>query len=175
MKLSIIVPVYNVEKYIHACLESIFKQGLDETDFEVIIVNDGTKDRSMEVIEDIIASATPETKADLQLVSVFQELGSGLGLDHDVMLFNKCGQPDLFDLCGVLFLLGFFFLFLLIVLELAVIKDLADRRFGLRCDAYQVQVLLLSKAECFISGHDSKLLSIGRNDSHFFGTNFFVD
>ena len=54
MDLSIIVPVYNVEKYIRPCIESIFKQGLDDTDFEVIIVNDGAKDRSMEMIADII-------------------------------------------------------------------------------------------------------------------------
>lgn len=55
-KLSIIVPVYNVEKYIRPCIESIFKQGLDDVDFEVIIVNDGTQDRSIEVITDIILS-----------------------------------------------------------------------------------------------------------------------
>ena len=53
-KLSIIVPVYDVEKYIRPCIESIFLQGLKEEDFEVIIVNDGTKDHSMEVIQDII-------------------------------------------------------------------------------------------------------------------------
>jgi glycosyltransferase involved in cell wall biosynthesis len=53
--LSIIVPVYNVEKYIRPCIESIFRQGLDEECFEVIIVNDGTKDRSIEVIQDIIS------------------------------------------------------------------------------------------------------------------------
>lgn len=55
-KLSIIVPVYNVERYIRPCIESIFKQGLDDTDFEVIIVNDGTPDKSMEMITDIIAA-----------------------------------------------------------------------------------------------------------------------
>ena len=54
--LSIIVPVYNVERYIRPCLESIFRQGLDENDFEIIIVNDGTPDKSMEMIADIIAS-----------------------------------------------------------------------------------------------------------------------
>ena len=54
MDLSIIVPVYNVEKYVRPCIESIFKQGLDDADFELIIVNDGTKDRSMEMIADII-------------------------------------------------------------------------------------------------------------------------
>lgn len=54
-KLSIIVPVYNVEKYIRQCLESIFKQGLDDAEFEVIIVNDGSTDHSMEMIADIIS------------------------------------------------------------------------------------------------------------------------
>ena len=54
IKLSIIVPVYNVERYIRPCIESIFKQDLDEECFEVIIVNDGTPDHSMEMIEDII-------------------------------------------------------------------------------------------------------------------------
>lgn len=48
--LSIIVPVYNVEKYVLKCLESIFDQGLVEDSFEVIIVNDGTKDRSMDIV-----------------------------------------------------------------------------------------------------------------------------
>ena len=55
ISLSIIVPVYNVEKYIRPCIESIFRQGLDEDCFEVIIINDGTKDKSMEVIADIIS------------------------------------------------------------------------------------------------------------------------
>ncbi len=55
MDLSIVVPVYNVEKYVRTCIESIFKQGLDEKCFEVIIVNDGSTDRSLEVITDIIS------------------------------------------------------------------------------------------------------------------------
>ncbi|MBO7045443.1 MAG: glycosyltransferase [Prevotella sp.] len=53
-KLSIIIPVYNVEKYIRSCIESVYRQGLNEDDYEVIIINDGTKDRSMEMIADII-------------------------------------------------------------------------------------------------------------------------
>ena len=55
MDLSIVVPVYNVEKYVRTCIESIFKQGLDEKCFEIIIVNDGSTDRSLEVITDIIS------------------------------------------------------------------------------------------------------------------------
>lgn len=54
IKLSIIVPVYNVENYIHPCFESIFNQGLNDDEFEVIIVNDGSTDRSMDMIADII-------------------------------------------------------------------------------------------------------------------------
>lgn len=54
--ISIIVPVYNVEKYIRTCIESIYRQNIDESLFEVIIVNDGTTDRSMEKIQDIISA-----------------------------------------------------------------------------------------------------------------------
>ena len=55
-KISIIVPVYNVEQYIRPCVESIFRQGLDESTYEVILVNDGTKDNSFGVIDDIVQS-----------------------------------------------------------------------------------------------------------------------
>lgn len=55
LKLSIIVPVYNVENFIRDCLKSIFRQKLKDDDFEVIIINDGTEDNSMIVIEDIIS------------------------------------------------------------------------------------------------------------------------
>lgn len=54
MKLSIIVPVYNVEPYIRSCLESILKQELDDTECEIILVNDGTQDDSFGQIQDII-------------------------------------------------------------------------------------------------------------------------
>ena len=55
LKLSIIVPVYNVENYIRDCFNSIFRQKLNDDDFEVIIINDGTEDNSMAVIADIIS------------------------------------------------------------------------------------------------------------------------
>ena len=44
MELSIIVPVYNVEKYLDKCLNSLVNQTMK--DYEIIIVNDGTKDNS---------------------------------------------------------------------------------------------------------------------------------
>jgi glycosyltransferase involved in cell wall biosynthesis len=42
--LSIVVPIYNVEEYLHECLDSIFNQGL--TNYEVILINDGSEDKS---------------------------------------------------------------------------------------------------------------------------------
>ena len=48
IKFSIIVPVYNVEKYIYKCIESILNQTYDN--FELIVVNDGTKDKSIDVV-----------------------------------------------------------------------------------------------------------------------------
>ena len=54
-KLSIIIPVYNVEKYIRSCFESIYKQDLDDNEFEIIIINDGSTDNSMQIIADIIS------------------------------------------------------------------------------------------------------------------------
>ena len=53
-KLSIVVPVYKVEKYVRPCIESIFNQGLSDDDYELIVVNDGTPDRSMEQITDLL-------------------------------------------------------------------------------------------------------------------------
>ena len=51
-KISIIIPVYNIENYIIECLESVLAQTY--TDYEVIIVNDGSTDNSVQVISDFI-------------------------------------------------------------------------------------------------------------------------
>lgn len=48
MKLSIIIPVYRVEKYIRQCIESIKNQNPDKHSTELILVNDGTPDKSMQ-------------------------------------------------------------------------------------------------------------------------------
>ena len=93
-KLSIIVPVYNVEKYIRDCLESIFRQGLDESIFEVIIVNDGTKDNSMEMIADIIKTHSN--------ISVIEQENQGLSVARNNGIAAAKGEyifmPDSDDL-----------------------------------------------------------------------------
>lgn len=52
IKVSILVPIYNVEKYIGRCLDSIFSQTYDN--LEYIFVNNCSPDRSMEILNDCI-------------------------------------------------------------------------------------------------------------------------
>ena len=53
MKLSIIVPMYNVELYIEKCLLSCLNQDLPASDYEIIVVNDGSPDSSLAIAERI--------------------------------------------------------------------------------------------------------------------------
>ena len=50
MKLSIIIPVYNVEKYISRCLDSLLQQDIPYSEYEVIVVNDGSPDNSAAIV-----------------------------------------------------------------------------------------------------------------------------
>lgn len=101
-QLSIIIPIYNVEKYIYDCIESVFRQGLDEDTFEVIIINDGTKDNSMKVIQELIAlhSNIIIIEQDNQGLSVARNNGmlraTGkyvLMLDSDDLLIDNSVKP----------------------------------------------------------------------------------
>lgn len=52
-KLSIIIPVYNVEKFVAKCLNSILEQ-FDDNHVEIVIVNDGSTDNSNKIIQETI-------------------------------------------------------------------------------------------------------------------------
>lgn len=53
MKISVIIPVYNVEKHVYRCIESIIKQTMTK-DVECIIINDATPDRSIDIIKEVL-------------------------------------------------------------------------------------------------------------------------
>ena len=55
IKISIIIPFYNVEQYVAECLDSVFNQNLSEDEYEVICVNDGSTDGSRKVVEGYLA------------------------------------------------------------------------------------------------------------------------
>jgi len=58
MKLSIIIPVYNTERYIEQCLHSCLEQDLSTDEYEIIVINDGTRDDSMSIVEKIANANT---------------------------------------------------------------------------------------------------------------------
>ena len=57
IKVSVIVPVYNTSKFLEKCLNSLINQTLQ--DIEIICINDGSTDNSLEILEKISKSAPP--------------------------------------------------------------------------------------------------------------------
>ena len=81
MKISVIIPVYNAEKYLAVCLESILIQTL--TNFEVIVVDDCSTDNSCAVAE----SYLEKFGGRLKILTLKENTGSGavprnIGLEH---------------------------------------------------------------------------------------------
>lgn len=50
LRLSIIIPFYNVERFISECLDSVFDQDIPLSEYEVICVNDGSPDHSRDIV-----------------------------------------------------------------------------------------------------------------------------
>lgn len=71
---SIIIPVYNVEKYVGYCLQSVCDQDLEKNLFEIIVVDDCSPDASCDVVERIIAEY-PDTQIKLIHHDVNKHLG----------------------------------------------------------------------------------------------------
>ncbi len=69
-KISVIVPVYNCEAYIKQCIESVLKQTF--TDFELLLVDDGSSDRSGEICDDY-------AKKDARVRVIHKSNGNGAG------------------------------------------------------------------------------------------------
>lgn len=86
-KLSIVIPVYNVEKYLAKCLDSVIYPGLK--DYEIVVVNDGSTDSSLSVAEDY-AHRHPA------LVRVISTENGGLGAARNVGMEAARGEFLLF-------------------------------------------------------------------------------
>lgn len=84
MKLSIIIPVYNVEKYLLRCLNSCANQDIASADYEIIIVNDGSPDESKVIAEEFVAK-----HPNARLIN--QENG-GLSVARNNGLKEACGK-----------------------------------------------------------------------------------
>jgi glycosyltransferase involved in cell wall biosynthesis len=75
-KVSIIMPVYNAEKYLKYSIESILAQTL--SDFEFIIINDGSKDNSLEIIKEYAEKDKRIKIIDQEITGVVRALNNAL-------------------------------------------------------------------------------------------------
>ena len=86
--LSIIVPVYNVESYLDRCIQSIFKQGLPQDEFEIIVIDDGSTDKSY-----VIAQQLQKKHTEIKL---YKKNNGGLSDARNMGLKYAMGQYIMF-------------------------------------------------------------------------------
>lgn len=80
--ISIIVPVYNAEQYLHRCIDSILAQSY--TDFELLLIDDGSKDASGDICDEYAAKGTR--------VRVFHKENGGVSSARNLGLDNAQGE-----------------------------------------------------------------------------------
>lgn len=81
-QISVIVPVYNVEKYLHRCIDSILAQTF--TDFELLLIDDGSKDNSGAICDEYAARDSR--------VQVFHKENGGVSSARNLGLDNAQGE-----------------------------------------------------------------------------------
>ena len=86
-KLTVMIPVYNVENYLKKCLDSVIYPELD--DYEIVLVNDGSTDKSGEICDEY-AQRFPA------LIRVITTPNGGLGKARDVGIDAARGEYILF-------------------------------------------------------------------------------
>ena len=86
-KISLIIPVYNVERYLRECLDSAVGQTLQ--DIEIIVVNDASPDNSQQIIADYAAR-------DARIVALAHEHNRGLGAARNTGLERSRGEYIMF-------------------------------------------------------------------------------
>jgi len=84
MILTIVIPVYKVEKYIDKCLSSIYATSCHEDVFEIIVVNDGTPDDSMTIV-----SKHADKHTNLRIIN---QKNQGLSRSRNVGIENAKGD-----------------------------------------------------------------------------------
>ena len=82
VKISVVIPVYNVEKYLEQCLDSVIAQSFE--DIEVICVNDGSTDSSLEILK---RYANNDSR-----IKIISQKNKGAGAARNVGIENAAGE-----------------------------------------------------------------------------------
>ena len=93
MKLSIIVPVYNVAPYLRKCVDSLLAQ--DISDYEIILVDDGSTDNSGAIADEILNTHSQSPIANCQ-IKVVHQLNGGLSSARNTGISLATGKYTLF-------------------------------------------------------------------------------
>ena len=88
IQLSVIIPMYNVEKYIHKCIYSVVQNNLKSDDFEIIIVDDESPDNSL--------SIATEIAKEFDNITIISQKNKGLGGARNTGIQNAKGKYVLF-------------------------------------------------------------------------------
>ncbi|MDO4224908.1 MAG: glycosyltransferase [Bergeyella zoohelcum] len=88
MKISVVVPIYNVEKYLSRCVESLISKEIDEKDYEILLVDDGSQDNSSNIAK-AFAGEYPQIK-------YFYKENGGLGSARNFGIENAEGEYIMF-------------------------------------------------------------------------------
>lgn len=108
-RLSLIIPVYNVEKYVARCVQSCLQQNLSIEEFEIIIINDGSTDKSLDIINSLVENQINilVVSQDNSGLSVARNKGLSLAkgeyvwfIDSDDWIQENCLEK-LYSLCGI--------------------------------------------------------------------------
>ena len=89
MKFSIVVAAYNVAEYLNECVASIANQEFDVSDFEVILIDDGSTDQKTSKICDDLSDK-------YSVVKVIHQENQGLSSARNAGIENSCGEYILF-------------------------------------------------------------------------------
>ena len=84
LKISLVIPAYNVERYIAKCLKSCLKQDLRIDDYEIIVVNDGSKDNTLAIAK--------ETLKNISNSRIISQENMGLSEARNKGLMEACGE-----------------------------------------------------------------------------------
>ena len=84
IRLSVIIPIYNVQQYIHKCVDSVLNQDLLPEDYEIILVDDGSPDRCGEICDEYAARHS-------QIKVIHRENG-GIGAARNSGIEEACGK-----------------------------------------------------------------------------------
>ena len=85
MLLSIIIPIFNAGRVLNRTLDSVMNQGLECSEFELILVNDGSADNSLCICKDY-------EKRYPDIVRVISKANGGLSEARNVGMKKACGD-----------------------------------------------------------------------------------